>query len=70
VTGVSFEGALPGLEVRLNNDERGTGTVEVEASAHGIGPEADWLEQLPLLEVGAANEILLEPYRQGRVTPR
>jgi hypothetical protein len=70
VTGVSFEGALPGLEVRLNNDERGTGTVEVEASAHGIGPEADWLEQLPLLEVGAANEVLLEPYRQGRVTPR
>jgi hypothetical protein len=70
VTGVSFEGVLPGPEVRLNNDERATGIVEVEASAHGIGPESDWLEQPPLLDVGTANEVLLEPYRQGRVTLR
>lgn len=70
VTGASFDGALPGPEVRLRNDEHATGTVEVEVSAHGIGPEADWLEQPPLLELSAANEALLEPYRQGRVTPR
>ena len=70
VTGVSFEGALPGPEVRLRNDRRETGTVEVEASAHGIGPESDWLEQPPLIEVGTANEMLLELYRDGRVTLR
>ncbi|MEO6025370.1 MAG: hypothetical protein ABIR79_00700 [Candidatus Binatia bacterium] len=70
VTGVSFDGALPGPEVRLSNDARATGTVEVEVSAHGVGPEADWLEQPPLVEVGAANEMLLEPYRQGRATLR
>lgn len=70
VTGVSFDGAVPGPEVRLRNDAAATGTVEVEVSAHGIGPESDWLEQPPLLEVDAANEALLEPYRQGRVTLR
>jgi len=70
VTGVSFEGALPGPEVRLSNDRRETGTVEVEASGHGIGPESDWLEQPPLIEVDTANEMLLEPYRHGRVTLR
>jgi hypothetical protein len=70
VSGVSFEGALPGPEVRLSNDRPGTGTLEVEVSAHGIGPESDWLEQPPLIEVSSANEHLLEPFRHGRVTLR
>lgn len=70
VTGVSFDGALPGPEVRLSNDARATGSIEVEVSAQGVGPEADWLEQPPLVEVGAAHEMLLEPYRQGRATLR
>jgi hypothetical protein len=70
VTGVAFEGTLPGPEVRLIDDRATTGIIEVEASAHRIGPESDWLEQPPLLEVGPANEMLLEPYRRGRVTLR
>jgi hypothetical protein len=70
VTGVAFDGALPGPEVRLGNDAQATGTIEVEVSAHGLGPDARWLEQPPLLEVTAANEALLEPYRRGRVTLR
>jgi hypothetical protein len=70
VSGVVFEGALPGPEVRLDDDAPATGTVEVEVSAHGIGPESDWLEQPPLLEVDAANAALLEPFRRGRVTLR
>jgi hypothetical protein len=70
VTGVAFEGPLPGPEVRLSNDARASGTVEVEVSAHGVGPEADWLEQPPLLEADAAHEMLLEPFRRGRVTLR
>ena len=70
VTGVSVEGALPGPEVRLPNDAPAAGTIEVEVSAHGVGPEADWLEEPPLVEVDAAHAMLLEPFRQDRVTPR
>ena len=70
VSGVSFEGAVPGPEVCLSNDQAGRGTLEVEVSAHGIGPESDWLEQPPVIEVNAANEHLLEPFRHGRVTLR
>jgi hypothetical protein len=56
--------------VRLANDAAGAGTLEVEVSAHGIGPDADWLEEPPLLEVDAAHAPLLEPFRRNRVTPR
>jgi hypothetical protein len=70
VGGVSFDGALPGPEVRLRNDRAGDGALEVEVSAHGIGPGSDWLEQPPLIEVTAANEHLLEPFRHGRVMLR
>jgi hypothetical protein len=70
VSGVSFDGSVPGPEVRLTNDRPGSGTLEVEVSADGVGPDSDWLEEPPLIEVTAANEHLLELFRQGRVTLR
>lgn len=70
VTGVAFAGVVPGPEVRLSNDRVERGTVEVDLSAHGLGPESDWLEQPPLIEVSSPNEHLLEPFRQGRMTLR
>ena len=70
VSGVAFDGTVPGAEVRLTNDRPGSGTLEVEVSAHGVGPDSDWLEEPPVLEVTPAHEQLLEPFRRGRVTLR
>src|SRR5262249_12487304 len=70
VSGVAFDGTVPGPEVRLPNDRPGSGTLEVDVAAHGVGPGADWLEEPPVLEVTPANEQLLELFRADRVTLR
>ncbi len=70
VSGAAFDGTVPGPEVRLINDRPGSGILEVEISSRGIGPDSDWLEEPPLIEVTPANEHLLELFRQGRVTLR
>jgi hypothetical protein len=70
VTGASYDGIVPGPEVRLHNDQRGSGTVEIEVSARAFGPESNWLEQPPLVELDDANEHLLELYRHGHLTWR
>ena len=70
VSGVAFTGTVPGPEVRLTNDRVGTGTLEVEVAAHGVGPESDWLEEPPVIDVTPANEPLLRSFREGRLTLR
>lgn len=68
VDGATFDGTLPGPEVRLANETPGSGTLEVEVSSDGVGPESDWLEEPPVIEVTSENAHLLEPFRQGRIT--
>jgi hypothetical protein len=67
IDGVPFDGTVPGPEVRLSNDHRATGTVELEIEAHAIGPNP-FIEQPPVIEVTAENEHLLDGFRRGRVT--
>jgi hypothetical protein len=68
VSGVDFEGPLPGAEIRLLDTRAATGTIEVEVSSTGLGPAADWLADPPIIEVTAANEHLLTPFRDGRIS--
>jgi hypothetical protein len=71
VSGADFEGPLPGAEVRLVDTRESTGTLEIEASCDRRVPGLDcWLEDPPLIEVTAANEHLLEPFRRGRTSLR
>jgi hypothetical protein len=70
VTGVDFEGELPGSEVRLVDDRESTGSLEVEITRDGLGPDSDWLQNPPLIEVTASNEHLLEPFRGKRIALR
>jgi hypothetical protein len=67
VSGVAFDGTVPGPEVRLSNDHPGAGSVEVEIEAHTIGPNP-FIEQPPVIEVTAENEHLLDAFRHGHVT--
>jgi hypothetical protein len=69
VAGVDFEGELPSMEVRLLDDREATGVMEVEVSSDGFA-HSYWLEDPPLLEVTAANEHLLEPFRHRRTSLR
>jgi hypothetical protein len=68
VDGVDYEGTLPAAEVRLPDRRAAEGTLEVQVVGEGLGADADWLEDPPLIEVTAANEHLLEPFRQRRAT--
>lgn len=68
VTGVAFEGELPGPEIRLLDDREAVGTLEVQVTSEGFGPGADWLSDPPLVEVDTANEHLLKPFRTGRTS--
>ena len=70
VEGVDVEGPLPGAEVRLVDDRAATGSMEVEVSSDGLGPLSNWLEEPPLIEVTAANEHLLQPFRERRASLR
>ena len=67
VIGVQFLGELPGAEVTLLDDHVSTGALQVEISAHYV-PAASWWEEPPLIEVTAANEHLLAPFRAGRAS--
>jgi hypothetical protein len=68
VSGVDYEGELPGVEVRLTDQRESSGVLEVEVSSDGPGPGADWLADPPLIEVGLGNQHLLEPFRSTRMT--
>jgi hypothetical protein len=46
-----------------------TGTLEVDISAHYF-PAASWWEEPPIIELTAANEHLLAPFRAGRASIR
>jgi hypothetical protein len=64
VTGVRVEGELPGQEIRIADDRPTSGVIEFEAQALGFGGNALGVGWLPrFLEVTAANEHLLEPFR-------
>lgn len=63
VTGVDFEGELPGLEVRLLDQRESAGTLEIELHPS----EPFYLGEPPLIEVAADNEHLLTRFREGRV---
>jgi hypothetical protein len=67
VTGVPFEGQLPGAEVRVSGDSASIGAIEVRVSSGALFP-LDWLLEPPLIEVTAENEHLLQTFRTGRVT--
>ncbi len=67
VDGVSFDGTVPGPEVRLRNDAAGAGTVEIEIEAHTFGPNP-FIEQPPVMEVIDENQHLLDAFRRGRIT--
>jgi hypothetical protein len=67
VTGVEFEGQLPGPEVRLRDEHESTGSMEIEVTRPG--PDRDRWNLLRLVEVTQENEHLLEPFRGGRATP-
>ena len=62
ITGVDFEGTLPGPEVRLLDRREAAGRIELEFSP-GDPP---WLWLPHVLEVAADNDHLLEPLRGGR----
>ena len=66
VSGVEFEGPLPGPEVRLRDEHQSTGSMEIEVTQPG--PDRDRWNVLRLIEVTQANEHLLEPFRGGRAT--
>ncbi len=67
VSGVPFEGTVPGVEVRLPNDHPGSGTLEIETEARAFGPNP-FIEQPPVMDVTADDEHLLDAFRGGRVT--
>ncbi len=60
VSGIPFQGALPGPDVELLDTRQATGTLEVQVSSDGFGPASEWLEDPPLVEVTAANQHLLK----------
>jgi hypothetical protein len=60
VTGVAFEGPLPGAEIRLLDGKAATGVVEMEF-APSTAPWA-WIPHV--IEVSAENEHLLDSYRR------
>ena len=60
VSGIPFQGALPGPDVELLDTRQATGTLEVQVSSDGFGPASEWLEDPPLIEVTAANQHLLK----------
>ena len=68
VEGVEFEGELPSAEIRLPDQRAGEGSIDVQVIGEGLGADADWLEDPPLIEVTAGNEHLLEPFRRLRAT--
>lgn len=68
VSGVDAEGTIPGPEVRIPNRHPASGMLEVTVTGPRLGPAADWLEEPPLIEVTEANEHLLEPFRNRRVS--
>lgn len=65
VTGVRIEGGeLPGQEIRIADERPTSGAIEFEAQALGFGGNALGVRWLPrFIEVTAANEHLLEPFR-------
>jgi hypothetical protein len=64
VTGVEFEGALPGAEIRLPDTREESGVVEFEFE--GMTPrDLPWVWLPHVLEVEQVNEHLLEPFRRG-----
>jgi len=69
VTGVHFLGTLPAKKVTLVDDQMSTGSLQVDISAHYF-PAASWWEEPPLIEVTAANEHLLAPFREARASIR
>lgn len=66
VTGVDFEGKLPGAEVRLPDTRAGTGVVELEFELNRMQMELPWVWLPHVIEVAQDNEHLLEPFRAGR----
>lgn len=68
VRGVEYEGDLPAAEIRLPDRQPGEGVIDVRVVGEGLGADADWLEDPPLIEVTAGNEHLLEPFRRLRAT--
>lgn len=68
IEGVDFEGELPADEIVLEDRRAASGTIEVLVRSAGLGPDADWLADPPLIEVTRANEHLLEPFRAGRMS--
>jgi hypothetical protein len=65
VSGIAFEGALPGANVALLDTRQATGTLTVAMSSDGPGPPSDWLEDPPIVEVTAANEHLLKRFERA-----
>ena len=68
VEGIEYEGTLPAAEIRLPDRQAGEGSIDVQVVGEGLGADADWLEDPPLIEVTAGNEHLLEPFRRLRAT--
>ena len=68
VEGIEYEGTLPAAEIRLPDRQAGEGSIDVQVVGEGLGADADWLEDPPLVEVTAGNEHLLEPFRRLRAT--
>jgi hypothetical protein len=67
VSGVDFEGETPGAEVRLLDNGKSTGTMEVELEPTSfLSDPFDWGEP-PLVEVTGANERLLGLFRDDRM---
>jgi hypothetical protein len=65
IDGVEFRGELPASEVTLVDERESTGTMEVELSPQGFLVDGFNLGEPPMIEVTAANEHLLAPFRRG-----
>jgi hypothetical protein len=65
VSGVEFEGKLPGAEIRLPDGREATGVVEFEFTA-AAPVDLPWVWVPHVIEVAQANEPLLEPFRSVR----
>ncbi len=65
VSGVEFEGELPGVELRLPDRREADGVMEFEYTA-GLPGDEPWVWVPHVMEVTQDNEPLLEPFRSAR----